>query len=60
MLERLGPSAARILPVVLAVALPLAGVMLCLAAFQQQRTTEALRFLAGTVLGVCLYALFVF
>lgn len=58
--ERLGPATARILPVAIAVVLPLAGVVLCLAAFQQQRRTDTLRFLAATVLGVCLYALFVF
>ncbi|MEJ7798673.1 MAG: hypothetical protein WKF42_09255 [Solirubrobacteraceae bacterium] len=42
----------------IAIALPLAGVILALAKFTQRERDEAVRLLVASLLGVCLYALF--
>ena len=56
MLDRLR----ELFPLLLAVALPLVGVVLTILRFADGERDEALRIAAATLLGVALYALFVF
>jgi hypothetical protein len=51
------PRLAELFPIVLAVVVPLAGLMLALQHAAQADRRQALRIGAATVLGACVYAL---
>ena len=57
MLERLGPFASRYFSMIIAVVLPLAGLLIALSALADHREHDARRIGAATIVGIGLYAI---